>query len=60
MDFADYRLTLDGSPVLLATIEHRLLAGLAANAVRALNYEHLLQQVWSRRTTATSTPCAPP
>ena len=52
LDFARRRVTLAGQPmplVLLVSLEHRLLAELAANAGRVVTYERLLERVWGKR-----------
>ncbi len=46
LDYARRRVTLSVGPVPLTAVERRMLAELAANAGRALTYEHLLQRVW--------------
>ena len=48
VDFAQRRATLGGRPVLLVSLEYRLLAELAANAGRVVTYEHLLERVWGK------------
>ena len=46
IDYALRRVSVDGEPVALTTMEYRTLAELSANAGRVLTYEHLLERVW--------------
>ena len=46
IDYAERRVSLAGSAVLLTNIEYRLLFELSVNAGRALTHEQLLQRVW--------------
>ena len=46
IDYALHRVSVDGQPVPLTTMEYRTLAELAANAGRVLTYQHLLERVW--------------
>ena len=46
VDYAQRRVTVDGSPVELTDIEYRMLVELSVNAGRALTHERLLQRVW--------------
>ena len=46
IDYALRRVSVDGQPVPLTTMEYRTLAELAANAGRVLTYGHLLERVW--------------
>ncbi|MXZ90087.1 MAG: response regulator [Chloroflexi bacterium] len=46
IDYALHRVSLDGEPAPLTTMEYRMLAELSANAGRVLTYEHLLERVW--------------
>ena len=48
VDFASRQATLTGHPVPVVSLEYRLLAELAANAGRAVTYQHLLQRVWGK------------
>ena len=46
IDYAERRVSLAGSAVLLTNIEYRLLFELSVNAGRVLTHEQLLQRVW--------------
>jgi DNA-binding response OmpR family regulator len=46
IDFAQYRVTVNGEPVKLTPTEYRLLAYMASNAGRVLMHRELLRAVW--------------
>ena len=56
IDYALRRVSLDGLPVQLTTMEYRTLAELSANAGRVLTYQHLLERVWREKADADMSP----
>ena len=56
IDYALHRVSVDGLPVQLTTMEYRTLAELSANAGRVLTYEHLLDRVWREKSDADMSP----
>ena len=56
IDYALRRVSVDGEPVQLTTMEYRMLAELSANAGRVLTYGHLLERVWREKPDADMSP----
>jgi two-component system KDP operon response regulator KdpE len=46
IDPVGYRVTLDGEPIELTPVEHKLLLYLATHAGRVLTYQQILRNVW--------------
>ena len=49
IDYAGRSVSVSGRPVQLTAIEYRLLVELTANAGKTLTHDHLMEQVWDRR-----------
>ena len=56
IDYALHRVSVDGRPVPLTTMEYRTLAELSAHGGRVLTYEHLLEKVWREKPDADLSP----
>ena len=49
IDYVGRSVSVAGRPIRLTAIEYKLLVELSANAGKTLAYDHLLEQVWDRR-----------